>query len=324
MKIATKTGPGTTLHYTSSVNRAIDYILLNLAEPLSLARVAEIAGFSTFHFHRIFRSMTGESLNEFIKRVRLERSVSLLTQSVRSRKKRKTLTEIAFACGFSSSSDFSRCFRQRYDVSPSQFDVESFRERQRDTWHSAIEMPAQRYRLDPLTPGGNTDEFQVSLKELPPRSVAYLRVADSYRPNAVVDAASEMLGWAEDEGLADSQWLGYMWDDPEVVAHELCRYDIAVEVPTDFRARHDAMANQTGLASNIGSFEFPAMTVVEVPVCGPIELEMQALDWLFGTWLPASDYVPADHPSFEAWMGLPFEHGLEHFELNIQIPVSTF
>jgi len=324
VKVLAKTSQGSTLHYTSSVNRAIDHVLLNLAEPLNLEKVAEVAGFSAFHFHRVFRSMTGESLNEFIKRARLERSVSLLTQSLRSTNGRSTLTEIAFACGFSSSSDFSRCFRQRYQVSPSQFDVESFREKQRDTWHSAIEMPEQRHRLKPFEPGNNLTEFQVNLKELPPRTVAYVRVSDSYRPNAVPDAASNMLNWAESNGLAEGQWLGYMWDDPEVVAHELCRYDIAVEVPADFQPHQDIVDKHAGLVGSIGSFEFPSMTVAEVEVRGSIEMEMRVLDWLFGTWLPSSQYQPANLPSFEAWIGRPFGHGLEYFELNVQIPVSTY
>lgn len=315
---------GKTQYYTAAVNRAIDHVLLNLAEPLSLERVAEAAGFSVFHFHRIFRSMVGESLNDFIKRVRLESSVSLLTQSVRSSRKQKSLTEIAFACGFSSSSDFSRSFKQRYDISPSQFDVELFREKQRDTWQSVIESPNQRYQLNPLAPGENPDEFQVRLRTLPARTVAYLRIADSFRENVVYEGAMNMVRWAEDNDLAGGQWLGYMWDDPEVVAHQLCRYDIGLEVSENFALPFDKTGNHTELAKEIGRFEFKEMMVAELAICGSIDLEMRALDWLFGTWLPTSNYAPVNLPSFEAWSGRPFEHGLEHFELNIQIPVSAF
>jgi len=268
--------------------------------------------------------MVGESLNEFIKRVRLERSVSLLTQSVRSTSNRKTLTEIAFACGFTSSSDFSRCFKQRYAISPGQFDVESFRDKQRDTWHSAIEAPDRRYLLSALEPGENPDDFQVILKQLPRRTVAYLRVADSFRPNVVSDAASNMTQWAKANGLSDGQWLGYMWDDPEIVAHQLCRYDVALEVSDDLQLPYDITGDHAELAGQIGRYEFPAMLVAELEVRGAIDLEMRALDWLFGTWLPTSKYAPVNLPSFEAWLGLPFEHGLEHFELKIQIPVSEF
>ena len=66
------------LTYVDRVNRAIDFILQNLAEPLKLDDVARAAHFSPFHFHRVFRSLVGETLNNFVKRVRLERALYLL------------------------------------------------------------------------------------------------------------------------------------------------------------------------------------------------------------------------------------------------------
>ncbi len=61
----------TSLDYLERVNRAIDHIVRNLAEPLTLEEVARHAFFSPFHFHRVFRSLTGEPLLQFIKRLRL-------------------------------------------------------------------------------------------------------------------------------------------------------------------------------------------------------------------------------------------------------------
>ena len=107
------------LDYVDRINRAIDHVTQNLASPLPLEDVARAACFSPYHFHRIFRALMGETLGAFIKRVRLERSVYLLSHVAGA-----TLTEIAFACGFSSSSDFSRAFRAHYGVPPRQFDVE--------------------------------------------------------------------------------------------------------------------------------------------------------------------------------------------------------
>ena len=52
-----------------------------------------------------------------------------------------------------------------------------------------------------------------------------------------------------------------------------------------------------------------------------VDQEMRAIDWLFKTWLPSSGHVPTDQPCFEAWIGRPFEHGLTHFELYVQMPV---
>ncbi len=52
-----------------------------------------------------------------------------------------------------------------------------------------------------------------------------------------------------------------------------------------------------------------------------IDLELRAIDWLYNTWLPGSGFVPDHQPGFEAWHGLPFAHGDEHFEIDAQLPV---
>ena len=117
--------------------------------------------------------------------------------------------------------------------------------------------------------------------------------------------------WAEERGLADGQWLGYMWDEPEVVALADCRYDVALVV--------DAFVQE----GDIGTTTFPAMRVAEVAIRGDIHLEVRALDWLYQTWLPHSGHVPDDQPVFEAWIGRPFAHGNEYFELACQLPIRA-
>jgi AraC family transcriptional regulator len=72
----------------------------------------------------------------------------------------------------------------------------------------------------------------------------------------------------------------------------------------------------------VGVVQFPAMQVAEIEIRGGIDLALRALDWLFGTWLPKSGFVPAEQPCFEAWIGRPFAHGTERFELMLQIPVE--
>jgi AraC family transcriptional regulator len=298
------------LDYVDRVNRAIDYILRNLDQSLKLDVVANAAGFSPFHFHRIFRSLLGEPLNEFVKRLRLERAIALMSRKNWATRKQQTLTDIAFACGFASSADFSRCFKQRYGVPPSLFDVDTFRANQRERWQDAVADPLHRHLLDRLEPGTNPDNFKVQLRQLAPRVVAYIRVNDSFREGAVMNAADRLMQWADAKGLGQGQWLGYMWDDPEIVPHEKCRYDVGLEVP-------DVVAS-----GEIGRIEFPAMLVAELEIRGAIDLEMRALDWLYASWLPSSGYVPTDQPGFEAWIGRPFAQGLSHFEIRLQLPVQ--
>ena len=75
-------------------------------------------------------------------------------------------------------------------------------------------------------------------------------------------------------------------------------------------------------AGDIGRFAFPPMRVAQAVVRGDIELEARAIDWLYKTWLPTSGYVPDDQPAFEAWIGRPFAHGNEHFEIACQLPIK--
>jgi len=101
--------------YAQRINRVIDYLRGNLDRQVKLEELANVACFSEFHFHRIFRAVSGETLNNFTNRLRLEKAARLLRYSEQS------LTDIALDCGFSSSATFSRAFRAGYDTSPSQF-----------------------------------------------------------------------------------------------------------------------------------------------------------------------------------------------------------
>lgn len=125
----------------------------------------------------------------------------------------------------------------------------------------------------------------------------------------MIEAYRTLAAWAERNGFAGGQWLGYQWDDPEVTSLEDCRYYAAVEAP-EFTPEGE-----------VGRHRFPPMTVAQVAIRGGVDLELRALRWLYGSWLPRGGYLPDDHPCFEAWIGRPFAHGMEHFEILIQLPI---
>jgi AraC-like DNA-binding protein len=89
--------------YLSRINRVIDHIDANLDKELRLEQLARIANFSPYHFHRIFKALVGEPLNQFIQRIRLERAAAKLIDQPKL-----SITEIACDTGFSSSSSFAR------------------------------------------------------------------------------------------------------------------------------------------------------------------------------------------------------------------------
>jgi AraC family transcriptional regulator len=304
LRIAGKSRPTTPLRYVERVNCAIDHILSHLGEPLRLEDLSRAATLSPFHFHRVFQAMMGVTPAEFVKRLRLEKALFMMSHARRS-----SLTTIALDCGFSSSSDFSRCFRQRYGAPPSKFDVKAWRESHGAELEAMVYGSAKRLHLDRLPAEHNPDGFKVSIRDLPARTVAFIRVQDPYRGGGVVGAVERLVKWAERHSLADGQWLGYQWDNPEIVPLEDCQYHVAVE------------AERFTPKGEIGRFRFPPMTVAQVEIGGGVDLELRALQWLFGGWLPRSGYVPDDHPCFEAWIGRPFARGTEHFEGYAHLPV---
>ena len=98
------------------IRKVLIYIDENINEELSLEKLAEIATYSPFHFHRIFRVVTSETLQEYITRKRLEKSAMMLAL-----KKNTSLEEIYTQFGFKSNANFSKTFKKYYGISPTEF-----------------------------------------------------------------------------------------------------------------------------------------------------------------------------------------------------------
>ncbi len=84
----------------------------NLEEPISPARLAKEAGMSTRQLERLFRRYLNRSPKRYYMEIRLQRARQLLVQTDMS------VINVALACGFTSPSHFSKCYRARYDRTP--------------------------------------------------------------------------------------------------------------------------------------------------------------------------------------------------------------
>ena len=102
--------------YQLRINKVTDYIHNHIDQPLSLQKMAGIACFSPFHFHRVFTILTGETPTDYIKRTRIEKAALLLKQN-----KELSATEIARLCGFSSLSLLSRNFTSHFSMTTREF-----------------------------------------------------------------------------------------------------------------------------------------------------------------------------------------------------------
>ncbi|MFW5808133.1 MAG: helix-turn-helix domain-containing protein [Spirochaetota bacterium] len=98
-----------------SVDRAISMIHQKFTGELSIQDIADSVHLSASHFSRIFKKVTGMSVPDYLKKVRLEKARRLLSRTSLS------ITEIAFSCGFNSSSYFTTSFTGHFGTNPSQY-----------------------------------------------------------------------------------------------------------------------------------------------------------------------------------------------------------
>ena len=60
--------------YSERIQRVVDYLAEHLDETLDLEVLARVAYLSPYHFHRIYRGLLGETVNDTVRRLRLRRS----------------------------------------------------------------------------------------------------------------------------------------------------------------------------------------------------------------------------------------------------------
>ncbi len=102
--------------YREQISKAIDYIEGNLcSEELNIASIADVTGYSKYHFLRIFREVCGMTPHDYIRKRRISEIVK------RMRNESGSISEIAFEFGFNSKENFSRAFKCEHGILPTQF-----------------------------------------------------------------------------------------------------------------------------------------------------------------------------------------------------------
>ncbi len=97
------------------IPRVLDFLHTHYGAPLTLSEIAAISGYSPNHFHRIFSHVMGNTPQEYLLSVRLEHAKQLLLQP------EKSISEIAYECGFSSQSYFTEQFRKEARMTPGKY-----------------------------------------------------------------------------------------------------------------------------------------------------------------------------------------------------------
>jgi AraC family transcriptional regulator len=285
------------------MNRVVDHIQAHLAEPLDLARLAAVACFSPFHFHRLFAAWTGETLLAFVHRLRLERAAQLLVFD-----RLRSISEIAAECGFSSSGTFARAFKVAYGVSASEW-----RKSKICQTNGNLREAPEDGRLG-FSKEMTKLSFEVQVKKIPPSTIAYLRHVGPYKGDTDLFQRlfHKLMAWAGPRGFAgpDARYLSLFEDNPNLTPEAKQRMEIAVIVPAGTPA-----SGEIGVKMLQGGLYATARVRVLI--------EDYAAQWnlLLADWLPGSGYQPDHRPAMEFYLNDPQTDPEGKYHVEICLPL---
>lgn len=237
------------------LNKAINYIVENFTEPPNLEAVSKVSGFSKFHFHRLFKTFTGETLNQFTRRIRLERAAFILLFD-----KERTITDIALSCGFSNSQNFATAFKKHFHMTPKAY------KQNKGCQGVIVHDPdvLARYRVELI--------FIESFR------VAYERRFGAYYSDDFFAQRTKSLS-----EHPDKRYIGMFLDDPTITLEENCRYDYGYVVDNSVASSH-------ALTQSVEANIYIVLTLEkeELDKIGTVEI----WSYLYNNWLPRHGYIP--------------------------------
>jgi len=277
---------GTLQDYQERVLVVLVHIQQHLDEAISLDALADIACFSPFHFHRVFRGLVGEGVMEHVRRLRLERSAFQLKTTDRP------VTRIAFDAGYETHESYTRAFSAMFGQSPS-----GYRKA-----HDLIRPPTapsgvhfdENASAGGFKPVKGDATVDIRIETIPEIRVAFVRHVGPY---AEVGAAWQRLcSWAWPKGLLgpQSKMIGLCHDDPDVTPSDKIRYDACITVGPDVKPEGDigvqvVDGGQFVVATHKGAYANLGKTYAEI--CGQ--------------WAPRNGRQLGPAPSIERYLNNP-------------------
>ncbi|UUX50606.1 AraC family transcriptional regulator [Nisaea acidiphila] len=294
--------------YVERIGRVLKQVADNVDAPLPLAALAETAALSPFHFHRVYRGIAGETVQETLRRVRMMRAGYALRSGGRS------VTEIALEAGYESPEGFARAFKQGFELSPSQYRKSRAATPFRPTninIHFRPETGEIRLIADRKEHG-----MKVEIKEVEAQPMLALRHLGPY--HEVGRAFSELKGWLGKQGLDDMVIgsYGISYDDPESVAAADLRYDACAALRAGAELPEGSLPD--GMRFDTLSSGRYACALLEGSYTGM----QDTFHRLFGHWLPESGEEPDARPCMEWYLNDPMEVSEHELRTLICIPVK--
>lgn len=281
--------------YHERIARVVGYLSKQVSSNPSLETLADIAAISPFHFHRVYRALTGETPSSTVRRVRLARACVLLRDT------QKPVTEVAFDVGYDTSQSFAKAFRAATGFTPS-----AIRKDQ-----ASLNRVLQELGNPADGRSGSSRDLEVKLVSVEPFKVIASRHVGPHK--GLFKAYGELFHWAETTGLVERfrGIYGIPIDDPRDTPARECRFDCCFDFGPE--------ANGDGLfrEDKLGGGTFAVTRHI-----GPYEGLEDKYDYLYGAWLNGSGYALRDLPAFNNYLNDPDSAPPEKWETDIYVPVE--
>lgn len=260
----------TRLDYGRRVARAMARIADDPRHAPTLEELAAAAAFSPFHFHRIYRELTGETPAETLARERLSRAAGMLVREA------LPIADVARRCGYGSAAAFTRAFRAAYGIPPAAY---------RDAGGIGAPLAAPRHDTE------ETAMFEVTIREEPALRLACLHHRGAY--NGIGTVFDRLQAWASARGLIGpgTRFIALYHDDPRSVPERALRSEAGLTVAPEVQA-----------ADGVHIMALPPTRVAQLVFKGPYAELERAYTWLYRDWLPGSGEEPADQPCREDYL----------------------
>lgn len=276
--------------YQKAVNQVIEYIDSHLSEEIELKKLARIAHISPYHFHRIFFSIIGENVGEYILRLKMEYAAGALLNNT------KSLHEIVDYTGYQTVQSFSKAFKKHFGISPSYF-------RKKPTYTSQL----QKEKIPLITPISE-------IKEVDSFNCIYIRIIDVYgSPKSYNMAWGKLYHFAKDNELIndDTEYIGLCFDDPTITSPNRCRFYACITV--------NKKVSPTG---EFGTRQIKGGLYAVFTLIGPYSHLMTYYNYIYLEWLPKSKYKLRNSFSYEKYLNNPETTSSSALKTEIYIPVS--
>lgn len=296
--------------YMSRIHKVQDYIEEHYYQDISVDVLAEVAGFSKYHFNRVFKSILHESLSQYVNRIRIEHSRFLLLHRLD-----KTMTDIAYELGYTDSAVFSRSFKNYYDISPYTY-RKKYSTNCKESIFISEHNKAEKQKKWLQRPFSDTGKIRIEYQA--ERTVVYVRHVGDY--SSLEKNYEGLMKQLFEEALkqqllerGEHEVIAVYHDNPEFGREEQFRTSLCLSlaegsVPRESE-RLGVMVLEGGLFA-IGHFEIQK------------EQFEDAWDYMYQSWLTMSDYFPRDAVPFEIYLNNPKEERDGRIEVDIYVPIE--